>query len=360
LPDPTIFLVPRERAPLVMPTPRPPPIEPPRRDTPPIPSARQIIVTLGDVIARIPPEFLREGSPDLRRELRFGPGEFFADIPRGRVTVALSNIARQFPEAFRAPIAETDDREVRLPLQKLLDQLVGAPASRTTGGPPVPPRAPVPELPPVSAPPAAPSPPPAAPEPTEPHLRLSLAAILAGCPDEIFTAPRPTVDEIVQVTLPFEPIEAQLPTGTVEISADRFLALLPPPLASQLPLRPGAKLPLPIEEIFRNLPGGGACPVQPTAHPRMTPPPPLLVRPLGENGATEPHSASTAEPSAPPLAVPAGMASPGLAFARPAIGRPFVVLPPPLAVAAPDHAPETTSDQTAVLEFLSGGDETKS
>jgi hypothetical protein len=356
LPDPTIFLVPRERAPLVMPAPSPPRIEPPRRDTPSIPSARQIVITFGEVLARIPPEFLSEAAPDPRRELRFSPGEFFADIPRGRVTVALSNIARQYPEAFRAPIADADDREVRLPLQRLLDQLVGVSAPRATGGPPVPHATRAPKPPAAAIEAAPPIAAPAAPEPAESHLRLSLAAILTGCPDEVFTSARPTVEEAVQVALPLETIEAQLPTGVVAISAERFLSLLPPFLAARIPLRAGARLPLPIEEIFRNLPGSGAYPVQPTAHPRMTPPPPLLVHPIGENGHTDLLTAPTTEHATPFTALPAEATPPGLAFERPPQARPFVVLPPPLAIAA-EHPPETTSDQTAVLEYLARGDE---
>ncbi len=66
-PDPTIFLVPRDRAPLVMPAPRILPVEPPRSGTRLPATSRQIVVTFGDVVARIPPEFLQAGGHDPRR-----------------------------------------------------------------------------------------------------------------------------------------------------------------------------------------------------------------------------------------------------------------------------------------------------
>ena len=39
------------------------------------------------------------------------------------MTVALSAIAAQFPDAFHAALVASEDQEIRLPLQKLLDQL---------------------------------------------------------------------------------------------------------------------------------------------------------------------------------------------------------------------------------------------
>jgi hypothetical protein len=325
-------------------------------------------------VARIPPEFLQAGAHDLRRELRFGAEEFLADIPRGRVTVALSNIAAQYPEAFRAPITDADDREVRLPLQKVLEQLVG---DRATGVPPAPPRAsdPRPLPAPVEETPAAP-PQPAVPESTEPTIRLSLAAILAGCPDGVFAGERPSVAESIQVALPFEPIEQQLPTGIVEIDATQLLALLPPPYSTGRFLRGDARIPLPIEEIFRNLPRGVVlsrppAPESPAVsaegrrffapgplHLHSVPPPPLLVQPIGENGAHASHASREAD--APPAASgPAAAPEPVFHLARPPLGRPLVVLPPPALAAADESPVETTSDQTAVLEFLAGADEAK-
>ena len=244
-PDPAAFLVPHDRPPSA-----PRPLHRPSPEAPraaPTPTERTIVATLGDVLSRIPPEFLREGPHESRREIRFAPGEFFADIPRGRVTVALSNIAAQCPEVFRAPIPDAEDREVRLPLQRVLDQLIEPMAA--------PSREPTESV----APPTPPTPPPVAPEepiPPAPEatIRLSLAAILAASPDDVFPAGRPQVDEAVQVALPLAPIEQQLGSGTVAIAAGQLLALLPASVAAAFHLPAGMRLPLPLEEIFRNLP----------------------------------------------------------------------------------------------------------
>ncbi len=214
---------------------------------------------------------------------------------------------------------------------------------------------------------------PIAAEPAEPVIRLSLAAILAGCPDDVFAGERPTVAESIQVAIPFEPIEQQLPTGTVEITATRLLTLLPPPYSTGRFFRGDARISLPIEEIFRNLPLGVVlsrppapespavsaegrrffAPGLPHLHP--VPPPPLMVHPIGENGARESHAPrETDVPPSPPM--PATTHEPIFHLARPPLGRPLVVLPPPV-LTTEEPAIETTSDQVAVLEFHSGSEE---
>ncbi len=304
-PDPAAFLVPRDLAPTLAAGSRPALIEPARSGVQPSPSSRQIVVTLGDVLSRIPSEFLQKGAADPRRELRFGPDEFFADIPRGRVTVALSNIAAQCPEVFRVPVTDDDDREVRLPLQKLLDQLVGPEPGMIRGArPPAVPPVPMTLEPPAKAPAleaekfsASPTPepttalPPAASERT---IRLSLSMILAGCPDDVFAGERPCVDDAVQATLPFEPIERQLTNAVVEITGARFLASLPVLYRGRIALREGVMVPLPLEEIFRNLPAQTEPPHAPEPTPVVGPSSP----PAAEGAAPLPPDSST-EPNVP-------------------------------------------------------------
>jgi hypothetical protein len=90
---------------------------------------------------RIPTHFLREGLHDGYRPLQFRLDDLSADIARGRAAVPLSRIAQQCPEVFRGPISEDDDILVRLPLQKLVEQIgklqqTGGPdrTGRATGG----------------------------------------------------------------------------------------------------------------------------------------------------------------------------------------------------------------------------------
>ena len=222
---------------------------------------KEIVLTLGDVLSRIPTHFLREGKPDLRRELRFPAEGLAADIARGRAGVYLADIVAQCPDLFLPEVSGFDDIQIRLPLQKLVEQIaLGAgnhPSVARTTLAPEPEPAPAPpgseELPiqTVTSPVANPAPP-AAQEETQIHL--SLAAIMRRCPREIIVQPVPSIEESVRITFPFAPIERQLSTGQVEVSSLRFIAALPLGLMKCFEAKAGVKVPLPLEEIFQNLP----------------------------------------------------------------------------------------------------------
>ena len=423
--------------------------------TPPPPE--EIVLTLGDVLSRIPTPYLKAGAHDPKRELRFSVNDLSSDIARGRAAVPLSRIAQLIPDIFTKEISKDEDTEIRLPLQKLVEQ-IGLLRARPQGGvadraprpvgpafaeaanlPPSPPdilalaapvspetiqplgeappilrfepepgvelkpavtsiqpvivnaeplielkpasdepatlpvagaEAPAPEtlpsLPPDTTPaaqvepepapkpeptpvdavpapvetiqtstevkaeepppipvgnaeplsriipfeiPASPTPDPIpvpAPEPAaeavpaldfdappveveEPaelggeRIQLSLAALLRQCPKEIIIGDMPMVPDSVRITLPFAPIDRQLVKGHVEISAVRFVAALPIYYQKYFFARMGVKIPIPLEEVFQNLPNqspdpalkaGPSAPVLAPADPgvRLTPP----------------------------------------------------------------------------------------
>ncbi|WP_348546613.1 hypothetical protein [Chthoniobacter sp.] len=389
------------------------------------------MLTLGDVLSRIPTHYLKPGTHDAKRELRFKVNDLSSDIARGRAAVPLSRIAQLLPEIFVKEISSDEDTEVRLPLQKLVEQIgllrsqpkpsgvekmarpvtpielppgiksvlpieakqetpvlpvveVPRPAPEQPLSPPiilvepvsvprtfelkpaveqasVPPviLAPPPVVeapvvsevpaPPVPAPVPAPAPaiievmqvvgppqpaaesipsvppipaapvvaPPVAPEPQKivldwgphvpasieenkeaaqseavivppsveaviepPHvesapvvesqklapvespeletgeekIQLSLAAILRQCPPEIIVGQLPHVDDSVRITLPFAPIDRQLVKGHVEVSALRFIVALPEIYQKYFVAKVGVKVPIPLEEVFQNLP----------------------------------------------------------------------------------------------------------
>ena len=422
----------------------------------------EIVLTLGDVLSRIPTQYLKPGTHAAKRELRFKINDLSSDIARGRAAVPLSRIAQLVPEIFVKEIAGDEDTEVRLPLQKLVEQigmlrsqprttviekiahpaipaalpmgagpatevdpttletvampleaLTSAAASKAeplhpiTGPPSAPPivlaepvtvpqafelkpaaeqsaAAPVilgpspvlevpaapaaPIVPPMPAaatsepePPIAPtqltpepaatifSPPPivppvaeepekvviasifAAPEKTgerpesrvaevatapahpvpavegtklaplespepesgEERIQLSLAAILRQCPAEIIVGQLPHVDDSVKISLPFAPIDRQLVKGQVEVTALRFIAALPEVYQKYFAAKIGVKVPIPLEEVFQNLPAPTheLKPVTPT-------PPPVVLAPAV-------HPAEAAPVSPPPLSIPA-------------------------------------------------------
>ena len=85
--------------------------------------AQEIVLTLGDVLARIPTPLLRAGLHDATRELRFAIDDLSSDIARGRAAVPLSKIAALCPDVFARPVGPDDETEIRLPLQKLVEQI---------------------------------------------------------------------------------------------------------------------------------------------------------------------------------------------------------------------------------------------
>jgi len=261
-PDPGEFLRPKRfypRGGIVYPPVRPsPPHESGPAKKPPASEGRpEIVITLGDVLSRLPTQLLHAGFHDEKRELRFFADDLSADISRGRAAVPLSRIAALCPDVFVREIGPADDLEIRLPLQKLVEQIGRLRGRRMT-------------------PPAGPKTPPVPGAPAtaeavsgrnvkveessesafgEEEIQLSLAAILPGCPPEIFVGKLPPIDAGLRITLPYAPIERQFATERVEVSARHFVSVLPSELRPHFDARDGIRVPLPIEEILKNLPG---------------------------------------------------------------------------------------------------------
>lgn len=522
---------------------KPAPISPP-------PAADEIVLTLGDVLSRIPAHYLRPGNHEAKRELRFKINDLSSDIARGRAAVPLSRIAQLVPDIFAREVGREEDMEIRLPLQKLVEQIgllrsrpktsvvekiarpVTAaelpaaarpvvpieikkepltmptagpvPAAQTTvlesplsaaaspsqpppiilsepvvasktvelkpsvesgpasapvilGPPPVaeaspiapapaPPAAPIPPapaapvaevIPPVRTPaPVAPVPeppildvkpviepvkaalepgpikPPASPEPVVPpaaekividwgaevappaeekseetaepavhdvvaettrvepapegpklaplespdidpseeKIHLSLAAILRQCPREILVGEMPPVDDTVRITLPFAPIDRQLVKGKVEVSALRFIVALPEVYQKYFVAKVGVKVPIPLEEVFQNLPAPKQelTPVPPT-------PPPVVLAPSVPPRLSVPEAVPVVEKPEPlPVAATpaiAEMPTPAPAVVEEKIVEPpaTAVPPPPLPVASPVEAPKPEAPAAPVV-----------
>lgn len=323
-------------------------------------SPKAIVLTLGDVLSRIPTHFLREGKPDLQRELRFSAEGLASDIARGRAAVFLADIVSQCPDLFLPEVNGFDDIQIRLPLQKLVEQIalggiprapfpVAAPAAEKAPiSPPAPPvekaapvnpvaekPAPAPVIPPVEKPAPAAAPAPAA---GETLIHLSLAVIMRRCPKEIIVQPLPPIADSVRVTFPFAPIEKQLSTGQVEVSSMRFIAALPMDLMRCFEARAGVKVPLPLEEIFQNLPNQGPR----TGLEKREEKAPVESQPVAETPDRSREDARLAEsillePMIEPVAEPVAKVEPTPALPVVSVPEPVVI---PAAVApAPVIAP---------------------
>ena len=98
-------------------------------EAPLIPSKMRL--ELGDVISRVPEQFVRPGHHDLAQVLEFDAQEMAAAMSRGRVEVELAQIAKQCPAAFFISAHSATGVLVRLPLQKLVDQMGERPPVRS-------------------------------------------------------------------------------------------------------------------------------------------------------------------------------------------------------------------------------------
>jgi uncharacterized protein YjbI with pentapeptide repeats len=82
-----------------------------------------LVLTLDDVLARVPTRALKPGLHDPARRLHFAMEELLDGISRGRATIMLSKLAERYPETFEAPAPGTEDSPIFLPLQKLIQQI---------------------------------------------------------------------------------------------------------------------------------------------------------------------------------------------------------------------------------------------
>ena len=95
--------------------------------TPP-PEAPDVTVTLeiGDFLDRLPPGFLSPAPVDRHHKIEFRASEVYSDLTKGRASVPASTIYEKYPALFVRPVTDTEDVEIALPLQKLVEQLSAA------------------------------------------------------------------------------------------------------------------------------------------------------------------------------------------------------------------------------------------
>lgn len=170
-------------------------------------------------------------------------------------------------------------------------------------------------------------------EADEEKIHLSLAAILRLCPREILVGEMPQVDDSVRITLPFAPIDRQLVKGHVEVSALRFIVALPEVYQRFFVAKVGVKVPIPLEEVFQNLP----APKQELT-PQPPTPPPVVLAPAAPTPApgVAPAAENPVQPSmvAAPV-IEAVVAEPVVVEAKDTKPVPAPAEPPPLPVSAP-------------------------
>ena len=97
--------------------------------------AEFIVFNLGEVLARVPPHLVASGLHDSNRPLRFKTEQISAELGRARAAVDLKTIIAQCPEVFVPEAREVEDMAIRLPVQRLVEQITAWPAAETARNP---------------------------------------------------------------------------------------------------------------------------------------------------------------------------------------------------------------------------------
>jgi hypothetical protein len=84
-------------------------------------------ISLGDLLQRIPPQFVCPGKHDTDLVLRIPAAEVSPGLARGRAEISLARLVAMAPDIFRWERSESEEPKVRLPLQKLLLQISSIP-----------------------------------------------------------------------------------------------------------------------------------------------------------------------------------------------------------------------------------------
>ncbi len=82
-----------------------------------------VILEVGDFVDRLPSSLLQSGALDRKRRVEFRASELYSDLTKGRASVPASIIYQKCADIFSRPITATEDIEVALPLQKLVEQM---------------------------------------------------------------------------------------------------------------------------------------------------------------------------------------------------------------------------------------------
>ena len=103
---------------------RPVPALAPPNDQPKKTPISEITLALKDVLPQVPKDLLMPNAMvDPERTLSFSMSELSAEMARGRPSVSLSSVAHQCPDLFNQQAQLRGHEMIRLPLQKLLEQI---------------------------------------------------------------------------------------------------------------------------------------------------------------------------------------------------------------------------------------------
>ena len=83
----------------------------------------EFTLSIGELVTRVPERCVWPGGHDARRVLRIPSSEIAPGLARGKAEMSMSRLAALAPDVFRWERGDTEPPQVRLPIQKLLQQI---------------------------------------------------------------------------------------------------------------------------------------------------------------------------------------------------------------------------------------------
>lgn len=251
---------------------------------------RQILLTVGDFLSKIPAHFINEKNADPAQKVSFDAADLYSDMTKGRASVPLSVIAEALPNIFKKRLTPEEDIEIQLPLPKIVAQMgdlltrndqveedsfeeVETPflkaakrdeqIHKVSGSIPIvkpviaaaPEPEPQPILRPVPKTASQPLSPIVGPKKQSRQITVRVRPLIQAMPLKQREELLGSIPEDSQVDLPLDEIEGQLPSGRVFLPLATFTAALNPAIRSRFTDSfDGADVPISLSEIVKNLP----------------------------------------------------------------------------------------------------------
>src|SRR2546430_1792035 len=97
------------------------------------PPDKDIILDLGDVLHRVPSDYLKPGPHDPKQQVRFKFSEISGELASGKTTMPLARLAKVCPEVFKSEVNGRRDIDVTFPYQKVMAQIPGTTRTESRG-----------------------------------------------------------------------------------------------------------------------------------------------------------------------------------------------------------------------------------
>jgi len=223
------------------------------------PGAKLLSIPIGAFYDKIPEHLLTSKKPDPARLICVASEDLISDEETREATILLSILSLSCPEIFAHPVESVDDIAITFPIdvpknEAVEDGLRKDVAPEENARPADASATPDTEIGKAAA--ASSGSPKSDTAAGNDKIRVKLAPILADLPPEIELVSAPILkDPETEISLPLDLVRSQLKNGRVTIAVTAFCEKLPEDLRHIFgKIEPTVEIPIPLREIFRELP----------------------------------------------------------------------------------------------------------